>query len=104
MAVLALEVVLGSLTFTGSLMAAGKLQECAGIVIGEHADCRPHNPGNTLGLEQVFDDLIRPLGIPTLYHLPIGHGEHLATLPIGVRARLDATAKTLHILEPGVDA
>ena len=27
MAVLALEVILGSLTFTGSLMAAGKLQE-----------------------------------------------------------------------------
>ncbi|MGI8856906.1 MAG: hypothetical protein ACR2JW_14250, partial [Thermomicrobiales bacterium] len=56
----------------------------------------------SLSLEQVFDDLIRPLGIPTLYHLPIGHGKHLATLPIGVQARLDATNKTLSILEPGV--
>ena len=59
-------------------------------------------PGMTLGLEQVFSDLIEPLGIPTLYHLPIGHGEHLATLPIGARARLDATNRTLRILEHAV--
>jgi muramoyltetrapeptide carboxypeptidase len=84
------------------LIAAGQLQRCAGIVIGEHADCSPKGPGNTLGLEQVFDDLIRPLGIPTLYHLPIGHGKHIATLPLGVRARLDASARTLRVLEPGV--
>ena len=83
------------------LIAAGKLQECAGIVIGEHTDCAPRN-ASSLSLEQVFDDLIRPLGIPTLYHLPIGHGKHLATLPIGVQARLDATNKTLRILEAGV--
>lgn len=84
------------------LLAAGHLQGCAGIVIGEHADCRPKGGGNTLGLEEVFDDLLRPLGVPTLYHLPIGHGQEIATLPIGVRARLDADARTLHILEPGV--
>lgn len=84
------------------LLAAGKLQECAGIIIGEHADCRPQHPGPTLGLEQVFDDLLRPLGIPTLYHLPLGHGAHLATLPLGVQAQLNATEKTLHIVEPGV--
>ena len=84
------------------LIAAGKLQGCAGIVIGEHTDCAPKNNTPSLSLEQVFDDLIRPLGIPTLYHLPIGHGKHLATLPIGVQARLDATNKTLSILESGV--
>lgn len=84
------------------LLAAGKIQECAGIIIGEHANCRQRTPTNTLGLGQVFDDLIRPLGIPTLYNLPIGHGKHQATLPLGVRARLDATARTLRVLEAGV--
>jgi muramoyltetrapeptide carboxypeptidase len=84
------------------LIATGQLQGCAGIVIGEHANCAPKGPGNTLGLEQVFNDLITPLGIPTLYHLPIGHGDHIATLPIGARVRLDATAKTLRVLESGV--
>ncbi len=82
------------------LLAAGKLQGCAGIVVGEHADCRPRGPGNSLSLEQVFDDLLRPLGLPTIYPLPIGHGRHLATLPIGAPARLDATNRTLRILEP----
>lgn len=84
------------------LLGAGHLQQCAGIVIGEHADCTPKGTMNTLGLEEVFDDLIRPLGIPTLYHLPIGHGRHLATLPIGARVRLDATNKALRVLEAGV--
>lgn len=82
------------------LIAAGKIQECAGIVVGEHTDMPLK--GNTLSLEQVLDELIVPLGIPTLYHLPIGHGTHLATLPLGVQARLDATEKRLSILEPGV--
>jgi muramoyltetrapeptide carboxypeptidase len=81
------------------LLAAGHLQRCAGIVIGEHVDCAPKQPGNTLGLEQVFDDLIRPLGIPTLYRLPVGHGKHMATVPLGARADLDATNQRLLILE-----
>jgi muramoyltetrapeptide carboxypeptidase len=84
------------------LLAAGKLQECAGIVIGEHTDCEPKGNTPTLSLEEVFDDLIRPLGIPTLYHLPIGHGRHIATLPIGAHVQLDATAGRLQILEAGV--
>jgi muramoyltetrapeptide carboxypeptidase len=84
------------------LIAAGKLQECAGIIIGELADCKQRNPTNTLHLGEIFHDLIRPLGIPTLYNLPIGHGKHIATLPLGVHARLDATAKTLRIIAPGV--
>jgi len=82
------------------LIAAGQLRQCAGIVVGEHVRCDA--TGNTLGLEQVFDELLRPLGIPTLYHLPVGHGRHHATVPLGVRAALDATNQTLDILEPGV--
>jgi muramoyltetrapeptide carboxypeptidase len=84
------------------LLVAGKLQECAGIVIGEHTDCGPKGNTPTLSLEEVFDDLIRPLGIPTIYHLPIGHGRHIATLPIGAHVRLDATEQRLHILETAV--
>ena len=84
------------------LIAAGKIQECAAIIIGELADCKQRNPTNTLHLGEIFDDLIRPLGIPALYNLPIGHGKHIATLPLGVRARLDATAQTLQIIEAGV--
>jgi len=84
------------------MVASGRLEGCAGIVIGEHANCGPREPGPTIGLEQVFRDLVLPLGVPTLYHLPIGHGRQLATLPLGARARLDADAGTLTVLEAGV--
>lgn len=84
------------------LLLAGKLQECAGIVIGEQFQCVPRATGNSLTLEEVFDDLLRPLGIPTISALPIGHGTHLATLPIGAHARLDATNARLTILSGGV--
>ncbi len=86
------------------LLLAGKLQECAGIVIGEQFQCAERATGNSLTLEEIYDDLLRPLGIPTIYHLPIGHGKHLATLPIGAHARLDATNTRLTILSGGVTA
>lgn len=85
------------------LLMAGKLQECAGIVIGECADCgpRPHHPAffSTLSLEDVIEELIRPLGVPAMYGLTIGHGKHLATLPLGVTATLDATGRRLVVEE-----
>ncbi|MBI4492782.1 MAG: LD-carboxypeptidase [Chloroflexi bacterium] len=85
------------------LLRAGKLHQAAGFAIGELAGCGPRRlepsfPSN-LSVEDVLEELLVPLGKPTLYGLPIGHGRHLATLPIGVRARLDAGRKELAILE-----
>jgi muramoyltetrapeptide carboxypeptidase len=37
-----------------------------------------------------------------LYKLPLGHGKHLATIPFGVTATLDADDKELTIDQPGV--
>jgi len=37
-----------------------------------------------------------------LYRLPLGHGKHLSTVPLGVDATLDADAGTLTIDQPGV--
>jgi muramoyltetrapeptide carboxypeptidase len=37
-----------------------------------------------------------------LYRAPLGHGKHLATIPLGVVATLDADARTLTIEQPGV--
>ena len=81
---------------------AGSLSKCAGIVIGEHVDCDPRAPAKSLHLEQVFDDLLRPLDVPVLYGLPIGHGRDLATLPLGAHAELDASAQQLRFQESGV--
>jgi muramoyltetrapeptide carboxypeptidase len=40
--------------------------------------------------------------VPVLFGLPLGHTKDMATLPLGVRARLDCDNKELTILESGV--
>ncbi len=83
------------------LRLAGALHETAGIVIGE---CRlradPSEP--TLTVREILQDLIVPLGKPAIYGLACGHGTHHLTLPLGVRARLDATRGVLSIEEAAV--
>lgn len=86
------------------LLNAGKLQECAGIWLGDYLRCRPRDPwplfvGRNLTVEELFDELIAPLGIPTMHGLPVGHAKDVLTVPLGVRARLDADAGRLELLE-----
>jgi muramoyltetrapeptide carboxypeptidase len=84
------------------LRLAGILDAVAGIVVGE---CRyAPEPGDTLSLRHILEDHILPLGKPAVYGVACGHGEYHLTLPIGVKARLDATERTLWIEEAGVDA
>jgi muramoyltetrapeptide carboxypeptidase len=88
------------------LRMAGKLDGVVGVVVGELKDCdwsekRPEAPRNR-SIEDVLERCLAPLGVPVLYKLPLGHGKHLATIPLGVRATLDADARTLTIDEPGV--
>jgi muramoyltetrapeptide carboxypeptidase len=89
------------------LLNAGLLEGCAGICIAEHVDCVPrtHLPafdGPSPATEEIIDSLIAPLGIPAVYGLSLGHGRRLATVPLGVHARLDAYGGRLEILEAGV--
>ncbi len=50
---------------------------------------------HTKVLEEVLTERFRSLGVPVIYGLPFGHGDHLATLPLGVLAILDADAGSL---------
>ena len=49
----------------------------------------------------VLYDQLGDLGVPVLGGLPIGHGPHPPTVPLGTMATLDTTAGTLTV-EPGV--
>jgi len=82
------------------LLHAGKLDAAAGFAIAEHTDVHTEDSfdGHTLELAQVFDDILAPLGRPTVYGLPLGHGSRLATVPLGVDVELDADAGTLGVL------
>lgn len=90
------------------LRNAGLLDEVAAVVIGECKGCVPfdYKPGflSDVHVEEVFAYYLKPLGVPVMYGLPLGHTDDLATLPLGVRVRLDTVAKKLTVLESGVEA
>jgi len=53
-------------------------------------------------LRQVLESRIKELGVPAIIGLPIGHEKSQITLPIGIRAELDADKKTVTLLESAV--
>ena len=55
-----------------------------------------------LPLEEIFADLLVPLGVPVLLNVPFGHGKRKATFPLGVRALLDGNAGRFFLTESGV--
>ena len=87
---------------TQLLLDPTKLPAAAGVVLGVFNDCEADDESKSLSLAQVLYDRLAGLGIPVLYGLSFGHIKQNATLPVGVRARLDADQKTLTLLEPAV--
>ena len=88
------------------LRNAGKLDDAAGFMIGHCEGCKPYDykPGFCCDttLEDVLTYYLQPLNKPALYGLPMGHGDDLATLPLGAMVCLDADKKTFTVLEAGV--
>lgn len=86
------------------LKRCGVLEQAAGFVIGEITNWEKQvsDPSETLTIEQIWQDIIVPLGKPAIIGFPFGHVTHPLTLPLGVKVRLDATAGTLTLLEPAV--
>jgi muramoyltetrapeptide carboxypeptidase len=77
------------------LLLARALDGVAGIAFGRFTDCGDD-------VFPLLQSLAAPLGVPVLADLPIGHEADNWTLPVGIRARLDATAGTLELLEGAV--
>jgi muramoyltetrapeptide carboxypeptidase len=88
------------------LLNAGVLQQVAGVAIGINANCRDPKAKKAKEYRQTMDDVIKerlvPLKVPIVSGLPFGHIPINATLPIGIRAKLDATNADLEIIEPAV--
>lgn len=86
------------------LKRCGVLDEAAGFVIGDITNWEQHagDRSETLTIEEIWQDIIAPLGKPTIVGFPFGHVVNPLTVPLGVYARLDATAGTLTLLEPAV--
>jgi muramoyltetrapeptide carboxypeptidase len=88
------------------LAHAGKLAGALGVVVGEMEKCdwgdHPKGWARTRSLEDTLEVHLLPLDVPVLYNLPLGHGKHLATIPLGVDATLDADARTLTLHASGL--
>ena len=80
--------------FLTHLRNAGLFDGAAGLVVG---DIKSKWSGGIaeLSVEDIVEEVLAPLGLPLVLGLPVGHGKHHATVPLGALATLDADAGTL---------
>jgi muramoyltetrapeptide carboxypeptidase len=82
------------------LLASGTLAGVRALALGRFTKVGENRRPRTL--EIVLAEFARRLGVPALRDVPFGHIADTWTIPLGARARLDADAGTLEILEPAV--
>ena len=85
--------------FLVQLAEAGVLASAAGFVIGQATEA---DDRKTLPMRRIWAEALEPYGKPAVLGFPFGHVPQNYALPLGVRARLDADAGTLTLLEPAV--
>lgn len=84
------------------LRLAGKLDDCAGVVFGNFANCTIEYPAFGLSLEEIIRDVVAPCGKPVFTGLRCGHCTPKLTLPLGAMCRMDADECSLTVLESAV--
>lgn len=84
------------------LLNSGIAQSCAGFVVGEmtRTDEKGDSAIGARPWRQIVMERLGPLNKPMILDYPLGHAKSMLTLPLGIRARLDADAGTLTFLEP----
>jgi len=79
------------------LELAGKIDDAAGIIIGECASCRPGDSRRrrmnlNFSVERMLRDKFEKLHKPVVYGMRLGHSREKFVLPLGVMAYLSADA------------
>ncbi|HEV2088135.1 MAG TPA: LD-carboxypeptidase [Cryptosporangiaceae bacterium] len=77
------------------LLRAGWFTGVTAVALGSWVDCEPSADVRALAL-----DRLGGLGVPVVWELGFGHCLPQLTVPLGVRAELDADAGTLTLLDP----
>lgn len=82
--------------YLSHLAIAGKLDDCAGIIMGQCTNCDP-------AYGKTYDDVIRdflvPLGKPLMTNVATAHGTYKAALPLGATVNLNTLNNTITVLE-----
>ncbi len=84
------------------LFLAGCLRQLAGVVFGQFTEVEPEPGLGNFSLMDVLRQHCEPLGIPCYYGAMFGHIRQNSTLPLGIRAALDADEGTLVLQESAV--
>lgn len=82
--------------YINHLKIAGKLEDCAGIVMGECTACEP---AYGVTYDKMITDFVVPLGKPLMTNVTTAHGYYKAAIPIGASANLDTVNNRFTILE-----
>ena len=73
-----------------------------GIILGVFEDCKKPEDEPSLELVQMFDDNMQGVSKPAAYGFSIGHIRDQFTLPMGIKAKMNAEERTLEFLENAV--
>jgi muramoyltetrapeptide carboxypeptidase len=84
------------------LRQAWPLKAANGIALGVFADCAKAEGSDSLTLSETLKEQLQPTATPTAYGFPFGHIDHQCTFPVGVRARMNASERSIILLEAGV--
>ena len=85
------------------LRQSGALTTAAGVMLGVFMRCDPPDNEPSLSLQEVLEGQFKASKVPAAYGFSFGHIAHQMTLPLGIRARMDAAERTLTLLEPAVN-
>ena len=84
------------------LKLSGHLQKVLGIVFGHFTGVKPSPGLGNFALMDILKQHCEPLGVPCYFGAMIGHVDQQSTVPVGGRARMDASTGILELAEPAV--
>jgi muramoyltetrapeptide carboxypeptidase len=84
------------------LLLSGALNGVAGVAVGAFSESPDADRPDLPSAAEVIHERLGRLGVPIAFGFPFGHVPDNWTLPVGTRARLDADAGTLTVLEAAV--
>jgi muramoyltetrapeptide carboxypeptidase len=80
------------------LALTGDLAGVAGIAFGQFTEGSPIDDAASRALDVVLREAADLAGVPAMAGIPLGHIDDQWTIPLGVRAELDADRGELHVL------
>lgn len=80
--------------------SSGLLDGLAGIGLGRFSWAEDDVLPGDFAMEEILQERLKPLGVPLVRNLPLGHGLPNMALPMGRWAQLDGSSGTLQLLSP----